>query len=108
MRACIKEDEEVDDNILNVNKSKLHVLYAQLDYYKNVVLKNRKCRMEFFTKDGVLLSVDVMIAKLKGVINFIVLPDDNTSSIKPKLKPVNERDNLMEERKSKLKDTILN
>ena len=58
----------------------------------------------FFTKskDGVLLSIDVMIAKLKSVINFTVLPDDNTSSIKP----VNELNNLMEERKSKLKDTI--
>ena len=48
VRAWI-EEEEVDDNIsfINGNKSNLRVLYAQLDYYKNVVLKNRKCQRDF-------------------------------------------------------------
>ena len=73
-----------------------------------MVLNNRKCQRELFTKskDGVLLHVDVMTAKLKNVINFTVLPHDKTSSIKPVPKPVNERDNLLEEQKSKRKGTI--
>ena len=79
MRAWIKI-EEVDYNLslINDNKSKLHVIYAQLDYYKNVVLNNRKCQRELFSKskDGVLLPADVMTAKLKNVINFSVIPDD--------------------------------
>ena len=45
-----------------------------------------------------------MIGKLKTVIKYIVLPD--VHPVKPKLKPAEERENMMQKRKEKLKENI--
>ena len=40
VRAWIKIEVDYNLSLINNNKSKLCVRYAQLDYYKNVVLNN--------------------------------------------------------------------
>ena len=107
VRAWIRE-KEVDDNIVLIegDRNKMDVVLAQLAYFKHVVLANRKYEMEFFTKSkgGISLSLSDMIGKLKTVIKYIVLPD--VHPVKPKLKPAEESENMMQKQKEKLKENI--
>ena len=106
-RAWITE-KVVDDNIMLIegDRNKMDVVLAQLAYFKHVVLANRKYEMEIFTKSkgGISLSLSDMIGKLKTVIKYIVLPD--VHPVKPKLKPAEERENMMQKQKEKLKENI--
>ena len=98
-------------NIETIDESKrLAVIDAQLMFYKHVILSGRKCHHTLFTKSskGRKLTFEELFKKLLNVIRFVSLPDEITNTYKSKLKPLEERKDLIHEQKQNLKERIFN
>ena len=98
-------------NIKTIDESRrLKVIDGQSMFYKHVILGRRKCHHTLFTKSskGRKLTFEELFDKLLKVIRFVSLPDKIRNQCKSKLKPLEERKDLINEQKQNLKERIFN
>ena len=86
-------------------KSKQSVIEAQLNFYRDVLLCERKTPTTMFTKteknEG-KLSYDRLFEKLEIAIDFLIIPDNLDVPPKTVLKPMLERNDFYKEQKKKV------
>ena len=94
----------LDDNL------KQEVIEAQLSFYRDVLLCERKTPRVMFTKSegGKKLGFQRLFEKLLEAIEYISTGDDNVMPTKTVLKPRAEREELYNKQKDKLKTRIFN
>ena len=106
--AWISEDEaENEIQKYTDEKMLIEILYAQIGYYREIILAERKLKREYFTKskNGVLLTAEELFEKLKILI-CITCTGESTPTVKPTLKPPEERVKLVEDQKSRLNQQV--
>jgi len=100
---------EARDKIKSIEVNKqAAVITAQLNFYKNVLLSDRKAPFHYFTKSkgGVQLSSEELLEKLIIVIAFTIAPNEYTEQVRI-LKSMEERDDLVRKEKKKMQEKLL-
>ena len=107
--AWITEEQANLGITIIIDKDKLNVIEAQLQFFKHVILSDRKCPYTYFTKSerGKKLTWEQLFEKLIKVIKFTKLPCMIIQNKTDKqLRPVEERNKLLCDQKKKLEDNI--
>ena len=98
-------------NEIEGDAAKKEAVLAQLNFYKHVMLAGRKgVSYDFFTKSkkGVQLTFDELFQKLLNAITCAITPDADADYIKKStLRPVDEREQLVNEHKANMRKRVL-